>query len=569
MLASSLFLATLKEDPADAVLVSHKLMVRAGLIRQLGSGLYSWLPLGLRVLWAVEQIVREEMNRIGCLEMLMPCMQPGELWQESGRWKDYGPELIRVKDRHQRDFCLGPTHEEVITHIVRNEINSYKQLPLSVYQIHTKFRDEIRPRYGVMRGREFLMKDAYTFHLNQKSLEKSYQDMRSAYIKIFTRLGVDFKVVAADSGSIGGHTSEEFHVLAASGEDAIAFSDTSDYAANVELAPTHQPAESCSAPSQSLKLIDTPGLYTIKALEEKMNLPAHNGVKTLLLRAAKWTKEDPTLIALLVRGDRELNGVKAENLPQVAKPLTMASQEEIKALIGCAPGSIGPVNLPVPCIADYELANLSDFTCGANQDDKHYTGVNWERDCQLPPLADLRNITSGEPSPDGKGSLYIKRGIEVGHIFQLGDKYAEAMNAQVLDEDGRQRTLTMGCYGIGIDRIVAACIEQNHDDKGIIWPTAIAPFQIVLVPLGDEVVERRAMTLYQSLNERGIKVLYDDRDLRAGVKFSDSDLLGIPYRLVISTKTLDKDSVECKRRKDLEPQMIPLAKIVDWLAKEL
>ena len=569
MLASSLFLTTLKEDPADAVLVSHKLMVRAGLIRQLGSGLYSWLPLGLRILWAVEQIVREEMNRIGCLEMLMPCMQPGELWQESGRWEDYGPELIRMKDRHQRDFCLGPTHEEVITHIVRNEINSYKQLPLSVYQIHTKFRDEIRPRYGVMRGREFLMKDAYTFHLNEESLDSSYQDMRSAYIKIFTRLGVDFKVVAADSGSIGGHTSEEFHVLAASGEDAIAFSDTSDYAANVELAPTHQLSESCSAPSQPLKLIDTPGLYTIKALEEELNLPAHNGVKTLLLRAAGWTKEDPALIALLVRGDRELNGVKAENLPQVAKPLTMASQEEIKALIGCAPGSIGPVSLPVPCIADYELAQLSDFTCGANQDDKHYIGVNWERDCQLPPLADLRNITSGEPSPDGKGSLYIKRGIEVGHIFQLGDKYAEAMNAQVLDEDGRQRTLIMGCYGIGIDRIVAACIEQNHDDKGIIWPTVIAPFQVVLVPLGDQAVARRAMTLYQSLTEGGIKVLYDDRDLRAGVKFSDSDLLGIPYRLVISPKTLEKDSVECKRRRDLEPQIIPLAQILDWLVKEL
>lgn len=569
MRASSFFIATLKEDPADAVLISHKLMVRAGLIRQLGSGLYSWLPLGLRVLRAVEGIVREEMERIGCLEVLMPCMQPGELWQESGRWNDYGPELLRIKDRHQRDFCLGPTHEEVITHIVRNEINSYKQLPLSVYQMHTKFRDEIRPRYGVMRGREFVMKDAYSFHLSQKSLEQSYQDMRGAYINIFTRLGVDFKVVAADSGSIGGHTSEEFHVLAESGEDAIAFSDSDDYAANVELVPTQQPTDSPPAPSQALKLIDTPGLYTIQALEEKMNLPAAGGIKTLLFRAAEWTKEKPALVALLVRGDRELNGVKAESLPQVAKPLTMATKEEIKELIGCAPGSIGPINLPVPCIADYELAQLSDFTCGANQDDKHYTGANWERDCPLPPLADLRNITAGEPSPAGKGALYIKRGIEVGHIFQLGEKYAEAMNAQVLDEGGKQVTLTMGCYGIGIDRIVAACIEQNHDDRGIIWPLAIAPFQVVLVPLGDEAVTDQAMAIYQSLTRRGIEVLYEDRDLRAGVKFSDSDLLGIPYRLVVSAKTLARDSVECKGRKEEEAQLIPVAQLTDWLAERL
>ena len=565
MFASSLFLPTLKEDPADAILVSHRLMVRAGLVRQLGSGLYSWLPLGLNVFRSVERIVREEMNRIGCQELLMPCVQPSELWRESGRWEDYGPELMRMKDRHKRDFCLGPTHEEVITHIVRNEISSYRQLPLLLYQMHTKFRDEIRPRYGVMRGREFVMKDAYSFHVDQASLDGAYRDMRGAYINIFTRLGVDFKVVAADSGSIGGHTSEEFHVLAESGEDAIAFGD--GYAANVDLVPTRPPQEERPSPSLTLRVLDTPGLYTIQALEEKMNLPAHEGVKTLVLRAAEWTEEKPALIALLVRGDRELNGVKAEALPQVAKPLTLASEDEMRDLIGCGPGSIGPLGLSIPSIADYELARLSDFSCGANRDDKHYVGVNWGRDCPLPPLADLRNITEGEPNPNGRGRLRIRRGIEVGHIFQLGDKYAAAMNAQVSDGTGGKSTLSMGCYGIGIDRVVAACIEQNHDDGGIIWPPSIAPFQVVMVPL--PVGLRRAAAIYATLRKAGMKVLFDDRDLRAGAKFSDWDLLGLPYRVVISHKTLERDAAECKARREDKSRLVPLTHLREWLAERL
>ena len=511
--------------------------------------------------------MREEMNGIGCQEMLMPCVQPRELWQESGRWKDYGPELMRMKDRHKRDFCLGPTHEEVITHIIRNEISSYKQLPLSLYQMHTKFRDEIRPRYGVMRGREFVMKDAYTFHLDQASLDKAYRDMRKAYINIFARLGIDFKVVAADSGSIGGNASEEFHVLAESGEAAIAFGD--DYAANVELVATQSSKGTPPSPSLALKLLDTPGLYTIQALAEKMNLAANKGVKTLVLRAAEWKEEKPALIALLVRGDRELNGVKAEALPQVAKPLTMASKEEIRELIGCGPGSIGPVHLPIACIADYELAQLSDFSCGANQDDKHYVGVNWGRDCPLPPLADLRNITQGEPNPNGKGKLQIRRGIEVGHIFQLGSKYAKAMNAQVLDKTGKKVTIRMGCYGIGIDRVVAACIEQNNDEKGIIMPLSIAPFQIVLLPLPLEQVSRQTEAVYEELKKRGIRVLYDDRDLRAGAKFSDWDLLGIPYRVVISQKTLEKDAAECKARREEESRLVPLTHLVEWLVEKV
>lgn len=567
MFANELFLSTLKEDPADAVLISHRLMVRAGLIRQLSSGLYSWLPLGLMVFRNVERVVREEMNAINTQEMLLPCVQPSDLWEESGRWNDYGPELLRMKDRHGRDFCMGPTHEEVVTHIIRNEISSYKQLPLSVYQIHTKFRDEIRPRYGVMRGREFTMKDAYSFHLDHASLAQTYQDMRKAYMNIFTRLGIDFKVVAANTGSIGGQASEEFHILAESGEDAIAFSNGGEYAANVEMVPVPPPSESRPAPGRAMELVDTPGLYTIKALEEKMNLAAAKGIKTLLVRAAQWTADAPQILALLVRGDRELNAAKAAALPEVAQPLCMATTREIMDAVGCSPGSIGPVNLPIPCIADNELSVLADFACGANQQDAHYVGVNWERDCPLPPLADLRNITQGESSPDGKGALEIKRGIEVGHIFQLGSKYAEAMNARVSDENGQKVVLKMGCYGIGIDRVVAACIEQNHDDKGIIWPYSITPFQLILIPipLTEESVTRAAMTLYETMQRRGIRALYDDRDMRAGAKFSDSDLLGIPYRVVISLRTLEKNAVECKVRTEERTQFVQLMDFGDWL----
>ena len=568
MFANRLLLPIQKEEPAAAVLISHRLMVRAGLIRQLGSGLYSWLPVGLLVFRNVEKIVREEMDTVGAQELLLPCVQPSDLWEESGRWHDYGPELLRMKDRHGRDFCMGPTHEEVVTHIVRNEISSYKQLPFSIYQIHTKFRDEIRPRYGVMRGREFTMKDAYSFHADQASLAKTYQDMRDAYIRIFTRLGIDFKIVAADTGSIGGSRSEEFHVLAAAGEDAIAFSGDGSYAANVDLVPTPPPQQERPMPTRTMELIATPGLFTIKALEEKMSLAANKGIKTLLVRAAEWTEEEPKIIALLVRGDRELNAVKAESLPQVALPLVMATKTEIVHAVDCSPGSIGPVNLPIPCIADYELSILSDFACGANKEEKHFVGVNWERDCPLPPLADLRNITAGEPSPNGTGKLEIKKGIEVGHIFQLGSKYAQAMNAQVSDETGEKKTLKMGCYGIGIDRIVAACIEQNHDEKGIIWSPAVAPFHIVIIPLplNDEVVSHQAMTFYQNIRGKELSVLYDNRDMRAGAKFSAAELLGIPYRVVISTKTLAHKGAECKKRTEEKTHLVPLEDLVEWLS---
>lgn len=568
MRTSRYLLATVKETPADAVVISHQLMLRAGMIRKLASGLYTWLPSGLRVLRKVERIVREEMERAGAQEVLMPVVQPIELWQESGRDSAYGPELLRITDRHGNGFCLGPTHEEVITDLARNEIHSYKQLPLNFYQIQTKFRDEIRPRFGVMRSREFTMKDAYSFHLNMESLAETYQHMHRAYCAIFDRLGLDYRPVEADTGSIGGAASHEFHVLAASGEDDIAFSDTSDYAANVELAEALAPAGERPAPGAEMTLVDTPDAKTIEQLVAQFDLPIEKTVKTLVVKGAEGG-----LVALLVRGDHELNDVKAEKLEAVAAPLAFAEEAEIRAAIGAGPGSLGPVNLPIPCIVDRTVAKMSDFGAGANQDGKHHFNINWERDVALPEVADLRNVVTGDPSPDGQGTLVIKRGIEVGHIFQLGTKYSEALNATVLDENGKAVTMPMGCYGIGVSRIVAAAIEQNHDQRGIIWPEAIAPFQVVLMPLNPKKSPREKDTaeqLYQTLTEAGIEVLYDDREKeRVGVKFSDSELLGIPHRILVAEKGLDRGVLEYKRRGAEDNEELPLDRVVEVLKEKL
>lgn len=570
MRASQLLIATLKETPADAEVISHQLMLRAGMIRRLTSGLYTWLPLGLRTLRKVETIVREEMNRAGAQEVLMPAVQPAELWQESGRWEQYGPELLRLKDRHERDYCVGPTHEEVITDLVRKEIASYKQLPTNFYQIQTKFRDEIRPRFGVMRSREFIMKDAYSFHLDETSLQDTYQVMYDTYTRIFTRLGLDFRPVIADNGSIGGTGSHEFHVLADSGEDDIVFSTESDYAANMEKAealpaPLNS-AQERSAPAESMTLVDTPNAKTIAALVEQHGLPIEKTLKTLMVHAAEGG-----LIALLVRGDHELNEVKAENHPRVATPLTMASEEEIRAAVGAGPGSLGPVELDMPIIIDRSVALMSDFGAGANIDGKHYFGINWERDAPLPEVADLRNVVEGDPSPDGKGSLAIKRGIEVGHVFQLGQKYSRAMNASVLGDNGKTSHPWMGCYGIGITRVVAAAIEQNHDTSGIIWPNAIAPFQVALVPMNahkSQRVREESERLYQALSAAGMDVLLDDRDTRPGVKFADLELMGIPHRLVIGDRSLDKGELEYKGRRDSEATMIAAESVIDFLREK-
>ncbi|QIK38210.1 proline--tRNA ligase [Caldichromatium japonicum] len=570
MRTSEFPLQTLKETPADAEIVSHRLMLRAGLIRKLAAGLYTWLPLGLRVLRKVECIVREEMDRAGALEVLMPAVQPAELWQESGRWDQYGPELLRFKDRHERDFCFGPTHEEIITDLARNEIKSYKQLPVNFYQIQTKFRDEIRPRFGVMRAREFLMKDAYSFHLDESSLDETYQRMYETYCRIFRRCGLDFRAVRADTGNIGGSDSHEFHVLAASGEDAIAFSNASDYAANVELAEALPPAGPAPLPAEEARLVATPGVRTIAELVESFGIPIERTVKTLVVAAA--AEYGGGLIALLVRGDHALNPVKAQKLPQVAKPLRMATEPEIRAAIGAGPGSLGPKDLPIPCIADRSLAVLADFAVGANIDDKHWFGLNWGRDLPLPELADLRNAVDGDPSPDGQGTLTIARGIEVGHIFKLGRKYSAAMKAQVLGEDGRALTMIMGCYGIGVSRLVAAAIEQHHDERGICWPTAIAPFEVALLPLrADKSYRVREATerLYAELKAAGIEVLLDDRDVRAGVMFADMDLIGIPHRLVVGDKGLDTGQVEYKARTAAEPQLVPIAEILGFLRARL
>ncbi|MFO7592788.1 MAG: proline--tRNA ligase [Pseudomonadota bacterium] len=572
MRASQYLIATVKETPADAEIISHQLMLRAGLIRKLASGLYTWLPMGLRVLRKVESIVREEMDRAGAQEVLMPAVQPAELWQESGRWDAMGQEMLRMTDRHNREFCFGPTHEEIITDLIRNEIRSYKQLPANFYQIQTKFRDERRPRFGVMRAREFLMKDAYSFHLDEASLKQTYRVMHETYTRIFTRLGLDFRPVLADTGAIGGSGSHEFHVLAESGEDAIAFSSESDYAANVEKAEALAPEGKRPAPGEEMRLVDTPDQHSIEEVSTFLNIAPSRTLKTLIVRGATPEGEAEGVVALVLRGDHELNEIKAEKLPQVYSPLTFAGDEEIRAAVGCSPGSIGPVEIGIPLIADRDAAQLADFVCGANEDGKHLTGVNWGRDAAEPQVADLRNVVEGDASPDGKGHLTIKRGIEVGHIFQLGSKYSEAMKASVLDENGKSVVMTMGCYGIGVSRVVAAAIEQNHDDKGIIWPEAIAPFQIALLPMNlqkSEAVRETAERLYEELTESGYEVLFDDRGERPGVMFADMELLGIPHRVVVGDRGLKAGNVEYKGRRDEESSDVPLERLMSFLQEKL
>ncbi len=570
MRASQYLISTLKETPSDAEVISHQLMLRAGMIRKLASGLYTWLPLGLRTLRKVERIVREEMDAAGAQEVLMPAVQPAELWQESGRWEKYGPELLRIQDRHFRDFCVGPTHEEVITDMIRREIRSYKQLPANFYQIQTKFRDEIRPRFGVMRSREFIMKDAYSFHSNRESLQETYDAMYKAYSRIFERLGLNFRPVLADNGSIGGNSSHEFHVLADSGEDDIAFSDTGSYAANIEKAEALEPTTARPEPAEEMHLVDTPDTKTIAALVEGFKLPIEKTIKTLIVAASEECEAD--FVALLIRGDHELNEIKAEKLPQVASPLRMATEEEIRAVVGAGPGSLGPVNLPIPCIIDRTVAVMADFGAGANIDDKHYFGINWERDLPMPEVADIRNVVAGDPSPCGQGVLEIKRGIEVGHVFQLGNSYSTAMNATVLDENGKAVVMEMGCYGIGVTRVVAAAIEQNHDSNGIIWSEALAPFTVALVPLNydkSELVREKADQLYAALTSAGVEVLLDDRKERPGVKFADMELMGIPHRVVISERGLNAGTLEYKHRRDAESRDIAADDVLEFIHQQL
>lgn len=571
MRASEFHLHTVKETPADAEIVSHKLMLRAGMIRKLTAGIYTWTPLGLRVLRRVEAVVREEMDRAGALEMLMPAVQPAELWQETGRWQDFGPLLLKIADRGGREYCFGPTHEEVITDLARNEIRSYRQLPVNFYQIQSKFRDEIRPRFGVMRAREFLMKDAYSFHLDEASLaEDGYRVMYEAYERIFSRLGLDFRPVAADSGAIGGKTSHEFHVLAESGEDAIAFSTESDYAANVELAEALAPAGERPAPSETMRRVDTPGVRTIRELVDGYDVPIERTIKTLIVAASE--QADAGYVALLVRGDHELNELKAEKHPKVAAPLRFATEAEIRELVGAGPGSLGPVGLPVPCIADRSVAAAADFGAGANEDDVHLFGINWERDLPLPEVADLRNVKSGDPSPDGKGALEIARGIEVGHVFQLGTKYSEAMNAVVLTESGKAVPMWMGCYGIGVSRIVAAAIEQNHDERGIIWPGPMAPFQVAILPMNMHKSQRlreAAKALHDELAAAGFEVLLDDRKARPGVMFAEQELIGVPHRIVMADRGLDDGTVEYQGRRDSESGDVPREELAAFLAERI
>jgi len=542
-------LTTLKEVPADAEIVSHKLMLRAGLIRRLASGLFTWMPLGLRVLRKVEKVVREEMDRAGALELLMPAVQPSELWEESGRWDQYGPLLLRMHDRHERAYCFGPTHEEVITDIARRELRSYKQLPVNFYQIQTKFRDEIRPRFGVMRSREFIMKDAYSFDIDHTGLEASYGRMHDAYTAIFERLGLKFRIVDADSGEIGGSRSQEFHVLADSGEDAIAYCDADNYASNIETAATMAPDADRPAPSSELEKFPTPGVKTIDDLCEMLGITPAQTVKTLIVEGT----DGP--VALILRGDHELNAVKAQKIPGVASPLTMADNATINKATGSEAGSLGPVGMQLPLFFDHSVAGLADFSCGANEAGFHFKGVNFGRDLPEPETFDLRNVVAGDPTPGGTGTLSIARGIEVGHIFQLGTKYSEAMGATVQAPDGKNQVMEMGCYGIGITRIVGAAIEQNHDDNGIIWPGPLAPFDVVLVPINmhrSDEVRDAAETLYAELTNQGHEVLFDDRDARPGVKFADAELVGIPHRLVISDRNLAAGELEYRHRRDAE-----------------
>ncbi len=543
---SKLLSATLREAPSDAESISHQLMLRAGLVRRFAAGVYGWLPVGWRVLRKVEQIVRQEMDRIGCQEILLPSVQPAELWQESGRWQQYGPELLRFTDRHQRDFCLGPTHEEIITDLVRREVRSYKQLPLTLYQIQSKFRDEIRPRFGIMRAREFLMKDAYSFHLDKASLEQGYQDMYEAYSRILRRLKLRFRAVRADSGNIGGHLSHEFHVIADSGEDRIAYSTDGSYAANIDLTPAAAPVSRRSAPVEPKREVDTPGCGSIEEVSALLGVPARRCVKTLLLEGARG---EP--VALVLRGDHELNRLKAERLEETAVPLCFAGEEQIVQAIGCRPGSLGPLGLKLPVIVDHGAAQLSDFVCGANREGKHLCGVNWGRDLPEPRTADLRNVVEGDRSPDGNGELHISRGIEVGHIFQLGTRYSAAMRALCLDREGKSQELVMGCYGIGVSRLVPAAIEQNHDDRGIIWPAAIAPWQLLIIPINMHKSQRlraQVEVLYAALQAQGIEVLLDDRRERPGVMYNDAELLGIPHWFIYAERGLDRGIIEYRSR---------------------
>jgi len=560
-------LVTLKEIPAGAEVVSHQLMLRADLIRPLASGLYTWMPLGLRVLRKVERIVREEMDAAGALELLMPVVQPAELWEESGRWDHFGPELLRFTDRHERGFCLGPTHEEVITDIARRELKSYRQLPVNYYQIQTKFRDEIRPRFGVMRAREFIMKDAYSFHLDEACLEKTYRRMYAAYANVCTRMGLKFRAVEADTGAIGGSVSHEFHVLADSGEDAIAYAVDGDYAANVEMARTVAPEGQRPPPGARLQKIATPGIRTIAELTSHLQIEPSLCIKTLLVDG-----DDGNPVALVIRGDHELNAIKAGKIQGVASPLKMAEPAVIRSTAGCDAGFIGPRGLGCRVYADLATVNMADFVAGANEADAHFTGVNWGRDLPEPEFVDLRNVVPGDPNPDGRGRLEIARGIEVGHVFQLGRKYSEAMGATVLDDNGQDRSMLMGCYGIGVTRFVAAAIEQNHDDQGIIWPAPIAPFQVSLVPINPRKsprVRQAAETRYEDLGARGIEVLFDDRDARPGVKFADCDLIGIPHRIVIGERALDQGEIEYKHRRDTEPVRLSLDGLADKLAEQI
>jgi prolyl-tRNA synthetase len=566
MYLSAYPVVTLRDVPAEAEVISHQLMLRAGLIRRLAGGTYTWMPMGLRVLRKAEQIVREEMNRAGALELLMPTIQPAELWQESGRWEQYGPELLRIKDRHDRAYCYGPTHEEVITDIARRELRSYKQLPVNFYQIQIKFRDEIRPRFGVMRAREFLMKDAYSFHLDPASLQLGYDKMHEAYMRIFTRMQLKFRAVDADTGSIGGSKSQEFHVLADSGEDAIAFSDGDQYAANLEMAEALPPSTPRTTAAGAMTTIATPNARTIAEVAAFLNVAAANCLKTLVVAGT-----DGSPVALIVRGDHELNVIKAQKLPGVANPLTLASAEQVAAL-GSEAGFIGPVGLNVKVYADHSAAALGNFICGANQRDQHLTNVNWGRDLQEPEAVDIRNVVAGDPSPSGKGNLGIARGIEVGHIFQLGRKYSEPMKATVLDEQGKATVMYMGCYGIGVTRVVAAAIEQNHDERGIIWPEPLAPFTVSLIPINlhkSMRVRETTEQLYAALTAAGIDVVCDDRDLRPGVKFADDELLGIPHRFTIGEKSLDRGMLEYRARRGSENVEVPIADAVTFLRQAL
>jgi prolyl-tRNA synthetase len=559
-------LVTLKEIPAEAEIVSHQLMLRAGMIRRLASGLFTWMPLGLRVLKKVENIIREEMDRAGSLELLMPAVQPAELWKESKRWDQYGSLLLRMTDRHEREYCFGPTHEEVITDIARRDLKSYKQLPVSYYQIQTKFRDEIRPRFGVMRAREFIMKDAYSFHVDQEGLAEGYARMHAAYTAIFTRLALRFRVVDAHSGEIGGSRSQEFHVLADSGEDAIAYSDEDRYASNVETAATAPPNGKRAAPQADMQKVSTPGTRTIEALCELLGVEAKQTLKTLIVEGV----EQP--VALVLRGDHALNAVKAEKLPGVLAPLSMANAGVVRGVTGSEPGFAGPLGLGIPVYFDHATALMSDFVAGANETDAHLTGVNFGRDLPLPETVDIRNVVEGDPVPGGKGRLSIARGIEVGHIFQLGTKYSDAMGATVQDKDGTDRPMAMGCYGIGVTRIVGAAIEQNHDERGIIWPEPLAPFQAVLIAINMHKSERlrdAANRLYAELLERGVDVLFDDRDARPGVKFADAELIGIPHRLVISERGIDAGELEYRHRCDHESRLLKREAALELVAKPL